>query len=88
MAAGELAAAAEDIMEEILESGGDAMDTGGADVDVLSFGSGEHPASHGEGEDDDDDVGMESEEESDGDLLSEDRYNSAGEEVKCPNGVC
>ncbi len=78
--------AAEDIVEEILDST-DAMDTGGQDADVLSFGSGEDPPSHGEGsegeeEEEEEEEGMESEDEdSEGDLLSDDRYNSAGEEV-------
>lgn len=82
VAAEDLVAAAGDIVDEILDST-EAMDTSGGDADALSFVSGDPAASHegaseGEGEEE----GMESEDEdSEGELLSEDRYNSAGEEV-------
>ena len=79
-AAGDLVAAAGDIVDEILDST-DAMETGGADTDALSFVSGDHAPSHEEASEEEDDEVMDSEDEESEDLLSEDRYNSAGEEV-------
>ena len=75
-AAEDLITAADNIVEEILDAS-DPMDTGGAGAHAPSTGE--------EGSEDEDEV-MESEEDSEGDLLSEDRYNSAGEEVRLQYG--